>query len=275
MTLTIYLNPGDENQDYRRIRMRAKKKKKTKAQHKTPRLTKKLALQICFELWDFMASSGWTNKAKWPGWEKYGYMMSDCPACEFIERRRTSCSSCPARPVWGKGDMVCFEERSPFGRWYNSRNRECRKKYARTIANRVKKLLKELDPVVVEALYYFFRNEYMPVPSSFDSSKFEDIKLQFEYEYLCGSLGDEFEAGYIHVCEDNPEIQKVIGSLSELRDVIWEVTDEESGDYEDKYENFVSNYREEHGFNLSLKISRTGMADHKKQLHNKASNVPA
>jgi len=101
----------------------------------------------------------------------------------------------------------------------------------------------------------------MPVPSPFESDKFEDIKLQMEYEYLCGSLGDDHEAGYINVCEDNPEIVTSIDTLSELRRFIGDVTDEDSDDYEEKYQPFVSNYRDENGFNLSFK-SRNFWEEH-------------
>lgn len=124
-----------------------------------------------------------------------------------------------------------------------------------------KKAIKGLPNVVVKALYYYFRDEDMPVPSPFESDKFEDIKLQMEYEYLCGSLGDDHEAGYINVCEDNPEIVTSIDTLSELRRFIGDVTDEDSDDYEEKYQPFVSNYRDENGFNLSFK-SRNFWEEH-------------
>ncbi len=124
------------------------------------------------------------------------------------------------------------------------------------LVGKTKKTLKSLPSIVVEALYYHFRDEDMPVPSPFEESRLEDIKLQMEYEYLCGSLGDEHEAGYINVCEDNPAIEKAIESLSELRSFIRDVTDEESEDYEEKYMDFVDNFREEHGFKLSF-VSRS------------------
>ena len=92
----------------------------------------------------------------------------------------------------------------------------------------------------------------MPLPSPFEESRLEDIRLQMEYEYLGSSLGNEHEAGYIYVCKDNPAIEKAIECLSELRNFIGAVTDEESEDYEEKYMDFVDNFREEHGFKLSF-----------------------
>lgn len=91
-----------------------------------------------------------------------------------------------------------------------------------------------------------------------ESDKFEDIKLLMEYEYLCGSLGDDHEAGYINVCEDNLEIVTSIDTLSELRRLIWDVTDDDLDDYEEKYQPFVSNCRDENGFNLSFKSRNFG-----------------
>lgn len=115
-----------------------------------------------------------------------------------------------------------------------------------------KKSLKKLDSIVVEALYYYFRNEDLPLPSSFDEYRYEEIKTQIEYEYLCGDFGDDHEVGQISVCEDNPKIEIAIEALSELRSFVWKVTEEESDDYEEEYEDFVLNYREEQGFNLSF-----------------------
>ena len=119
-----------------------------------------------------------------------------------------------------------------------------------------KKSIKKLSAIVVEALYYFFRDEDLPLPSSFDEYRYEEIKTEIEYEYLCGDLGDEHEVGKISVCEDNPKIEIAIEAQSEVRSFVWEATNEGSEDYEEKYENFVLNYREEQGFNLSFNSRR-------------------
>jgi hypothetical protein len=125
----------------------------------------------------------------------------------------------------------------------------------------IKNAKKILDPfpyIVIEALYYHFRGEPMPIPSPFEESRYDDIKRQMEYEYLCGSMGDDHEAGYVEVCEDNPKIEKAIDSLSELQNFISEVTDEDAEEYEDKYMDFVDDFREENGFNSTLSHYRRG-----------------
>jgi hypothetical protein len=129
------------------------------------------------------------------------------------------------------------------------------------IISEAKKSLKGLDSIVVEALYYYFRDEDLPLPSPYDEFRFEEIKSQMEYEFLCGSLGDDHEAGSVYVCTDNPKIEITIEALSELRRFVWKVTDEHSDDYEEKYEDFVLDYREEHGYNLSF-TSRNFWEEH-------------
>lgn len=77
-----------------------------------------------------------------------------------------------------------------------------------------------------------------------------------EYEYLCGSLGDDHEVGSVYVCEDNPKNEVAIEALSELRRFVWKVTEEDSDDFEEKYMDFVNDFREEQGFNLSFASRR-------------------
>lgn len=119
------------------------------------------------------------------------------------------------------------------------------------LVGKASKAVEQLPYIVKEALYYHFRGEKMPIDERYD-----DIKLQMEYELLTGYLGDIYEAGYAEVSKDNPKIKKAISALSELGKFIYKVTNEDEEDYEDKYEDFVENFCEEQGFKLSF-ISRS------------------
>jgi len=122
-----------------------------------------------------------------------------------------------------------------------------------SLISEAKDSIEDLDSIVVEALYYYFRDESLPIPSPFEEDRLDEIKTQMEYEFLCGSLGDDHEAGDVYVCESNPKIEVAIDALSELRSFVWKVTDELPDDHEEEYADFVSDYRERYGYNLSFK----------------------
>lgn len=51
------------------------------------RLTRKKAIELCIELWTWLAKTG-KEKEDWPGWEKYGFAENDCWFCEYVIYRR-------------------------------------------------------------------------------------------------------------------------------------------------------------------------------------------
>ena len=69
------------------------------------KLTKRKALEICKELWTWLAETGTGQKRDWPGWKKYGEMACDCPCCEYaltLRREHQNCNVCPLlNYAWG------------------------------------------------------------------------------------------------------------------------------------------------------------------------------
>jgi len=120
------------------------------------------------------------------------------------------------------------------------------------LISEAKKSLKKLDSIVVEALYYYFRDEDLPLPTAFDEYRYDEIKTQMEYEYLSGSLGDDHEVGSVTVSTDNPKVEVAIDALTDLQRFVWKVTEEDLDDFEEKYMDFVDDFREEQGFKLSF-----------------------
>ena len=90
------------------------------------RLTKKKALDISIELWEWLAEDGSRRKSDWPGWGKYGGMRADCPLCEYTSRaeHRDQISLCRYTCLL-KG---CYS--LSYGRWALAEIKSDRKKYA-------------------------------------------------------------------------------------------------------------------------------------------------
>ena len=103
------------------------------------RLTKKKALEITTELWAWLAETG-KRKAAWSGWEKYGYMDSACPLCEYTCRLRRNlyegkdCRICPL----GLGYYGCYE--TSYSNWEEARTDKTRRKYANLFLEQLKQL---------------------------------------------------------------------------------------------------------------------------------------
>ena len=76
------------------------------------KLTKKKALDIAIELWEWMVDNPGRYKHQWPGWKKYGEMECDCPFCEYDDKHpfETRCN-CPLKEKYDS----CFL--SAFGKW--------------------------------------------------------------------------------------------------------------------------------------------------------------
>jgi len=98
------------------------------------KLTRKKALEICIELWTWLAETG-RQKTRWEGWEKYGKMESNCPFCE-LTKKSTDCErDCPiGQGEWQHcGDMGFFD-------WDDATTKTQRKKYAKIFLERLLEL---------------------------------------------------------------------------------------------------------------------------------------
>ena len=51
------------------------------------RLTRKKAIELCIELWTWLAETG-KYRREWPEWEKYGDILNYCWFCEYLDYRR-------------------------------------------------------------------------------------------------------------------------------------------------------------------------------------------
>lgn len=105
------------------------------------RLTRKKAIQITKELWEWLAETGGGRKGDWPGWDKYGVMAVDCPLCEYNSRHtftdtELSCEPCPYFQALGH----CNMNRTPFRRWIMAVTKENRQKYANLFLEQLKQL---------------------------------------------------------------------------------------------------------------------------------------
>jgi hypothetical protein len=129
-----------------------------------PKLTKRKALQICYELFTWLAENPGKHKKEWPGWIKYGYMQNNCPCCEYQIRNyikhQCSCIRCPLLKFWSSfekrenrvGCYPCEKFNTPWISWLCESNKlnkdetilECN---ARQIANAAKDEINKLPPL--------------------------------------------------------------------------------------------------------------------------------
>ena len=92
-------------------------------------MTKKQALEICKDLWQWLADNPMRDKVEWPGWnklrEKYGRFVHSCPCCSYVQQEQGqkgldfSCDGklCPLGGfAWEKVSFGC-ECGSPFENW--------------------------------------------------------------------------------------------------------------------------------------------------------------
>jgi len=113
------------------------------------RLTKRHALELCRDLWRWLARHPKAEKEGWPRWKWNGGDLPDfncnCPCCEYVERLYfpgTNCKECPLVDFWP--DKYCLTTGSAFERWERSSNPKARTKYATQIADAAVKELKKL-----------------------------------------------------------------------------------------------------------------------------------
>jgi len=108
------------------------------------KLTKKQALFLCWQLWEWLAETGCAVKDDWPHWEwnkgKVKGMFNACPCCEYQRQQGKegiSCrSDCPLKTLWPKG---CLHRLSPYAKWDHTLSTQSRKNHARAIADVAKK----------------------------------------------------------------------------------------------------------------------------------------
>ena len=122
------------------------------------KLTKRKALQVCYELWMWLSENPRKNKRDWPKRSTYAkelvYYL--CPCCTYLEQKSNetfiTCNNSTEYPtencllykIWPDG---CERHNSPYLKYIKNTQSASRKKYALQIANATKKELDKLPPL--------------------------------------------------------------------------------------------------------------------------------
>lgn len=118
------------------------------------RLTKREALILVRDMWDWISKNPFKTKKNWPGWNQFKKESLDdpyCACCFYVDYRAkrndeaSDCDRCPLVKLWPEG---CIDFDSPYGRWIQARIKKNRKdfvKYARIIRNAAKKELEKIN----------------------------------------------------------------------------------------------------------------------------------
>ena len=79
------------------------------------KLTKKKALEIAIELWEWIVDNPEKGKNEWLGWAKHGYMAGDCPFCQYGHATiiHADDCDCPLDKKYGS----CYDNRCAFNEW--------------------------------------------------------------------------------------------------------------------------------------------------------------
>ena len=108
------------------------------------RLTRKKAIELCIELWTWLAGTG-EEKRKWPGWEENDRADNECWFCEYDRqqgikhRKYTNCFYCPLKSIGEEcGDSF-------YVKWENAKTSRTRKKYAKLFLNQIESIAKERE----------------------------------------------------------------------------------------------------------------------------------
>lgn len=107
------------------------------------RLTRKKAIELCIELWEWLAKTG-KPKDEWPDWEKYGRdIANDCWFCEYTARQNNGyiCGFggddiCPYHKKYGH----CNHTGSFYNLWEHVKTPHTRKKYAKLFLEQIKSI---------------------------------------------------------------------------------------------------------------------------------------
>jgi len=102
------------------------------------KLTKKKAIELHRELWDWLYGHPSKAKEDWPRWIEHGGTIppvkDDCFLCEYARGPNggfPNCSSCPLD--WGPTFYCALSSKSYFVAWAYSKTPKTRKKYAKII----------------------------------------------------------------------------------------------------------------------------------------------
>ena len=90
------------------------------------KLTKKRAVELHRELWDWLYKNPSKRKYHWPRWKEIGDIRHDCFGCEYDRQFNEDCELCPI--VWPGGH--CETDNSPYDHWSLADTNATRKKYA-------------------------------------------------------------------------------------------------------------------------------------------------
>ena len=114
----------------------------------TMRWTKRRTLEVCRDLWQWLADNPDKGKWDWPNWKHNGGKIpkceSNCPLCEYINSYKGYCSDCL---LWGKGKELegdCQDDKSPYWRWCDSKDSTVRKAAALEIVAACNRSLEKL-----------------------------------------------------------------------------------------------------------------------------------
>lgn len=117
------------------------------------RLSRKKAIELCIELWTWLAETGAKHKSQWPEWSKYlkyniprnSGTYHECWLCEYayqVKRRKPEsindkCEYCLYNKKYG---LCCaIGEFHYFKEWDNAKQSRTRKKYAKLFLGQIKK----------------------------------------------------------------------------------------------------------------------------------------
>ena len=94
------------------------------------RLTKKKAIELSIELWEWLAETG-KHKGDWDGWDKYGSNPYNCFLCGALSCHK----NCFAALGYERGCHDTF-----FGNWSDAKTPKTRKKYANLFLTELRSL---------------------------------------------------------------------------------------------------------------------------------------
>ncbi len=127
-------------------------------------MTKREALQICYDMWSWLAANPQASRDDWlRSHPEIAPMTSGCSCCEYVHQQQEDtfdCNRCPIVDFWKAGIAdkwtlnICSNKEqfhdycvsSVYGEWLdNHHNDERRTHYAQLIANAAKKELENLS----------------------------------------------------------------------------------------------------------------------------------
>jgi hypothetical protein len=114
------------------------------------RLTRKKAIELCIELWTWLAETG-KAKEDWPEWKKYGEIRHRCWFCEYTVYRESVnknkegsiCGKyCPLKVYGGCIGGIDGKDGTFYNGWDDAIFPRTRKKYAKLFLKQIKAIKK-------------------------------------------------------------------------------------------------------------------------------------